>query len=67
MAQGRSTQIISTIKWIWTSTLSIKNDLSLETHRVHARAAPPEGEGRALDGEVDSQVGGNPDISPLSL
>ena len=29
MAQGRSTQIISTIKWIRTSRLSIKNPLSL--------------------------------------
>jgi len=29
MAQGRSTKIISMIKWIWTSRLSIKNSLSL--------------------------------------
>ena len=28
MAQGRSTKIISMIKWIWTSRLSIKNSLS---------------------------------------
>jgi hypothetical protein len=28
MAQGRSTQIISKIEWIWTSRLSIKNSLS---------------------------------------
>ena len=30
MAQGRSTQIISMIKWIRTSRLSIKNSLSLQ-------------------------------------
>ena len=29
MAQGRSTKIISMIKWIWTIRLSIKNYLSL--------------------------------------
>jgi len=29
MAQGRSTKIISMIKWIWTSRWSIKNSLSL--------------------------------------
>jgi len=29
MAQGRSTEIISMIKWIQTSRLSIKNSLSL--------------------------------------
>ena len=29
MAQGRSTKIISMIKWIQTSKLSIKNSLSL--------------------------------------
>ena len=28
MAQGRSTKIMSMIKWIWTSRLSIKNPLS---------------------------------------
>jgi hypothetical protein len=27
MAQGRSTQVISSMKWIWTSRLSIKNSL----------------------------------------
>ena len=30
MAQGRSTQIISMIKWIRTSRLSTKNSLSIE-------------------------------------
>ena len=31
MAQGRSTKIIPTIKWIRTRRLSIKNSLSLQT------------------------------------
>jgi len=35
MAQGRSTKIISMIKWIRTSRLSVKNSLSC------AAAAPP--------------------------
>ena len=30
MAQERTTQVISTIKWIWTSRLSIKNPVSSE-------------------------------------
>jgi len=33
MAQGRSTKIISMIKWIRTSKLSIKNSLCSRTHR----------------------------------
>ena len=33
MAQGRSTQIISMIKWIWTNRLSIKNSLSTPGRR----------------------------------
>ena len=32
MARGRSTKIISMIKWIRTSRLSIKNSLSLKGH-----------------------------------
>ena len=48
MAQGRSTKIISTIKWIRTSRLSIKNSLSL--------SVGPELLGRAVEhrlGEED--------------
>ena len=42
MAQGRSTKIISMIKWIRTSRLSIKNSLSLTVAdvAVAAVAAP---------------------------
>jgi len=37
MAQGRSTKIISKIKWIWTSRLSIKNSLSVRSETAHER------------------------------
>ena len=37
MAQGRSTKIISTIQWIWTSRLSIKNSVSLYRRTGYTR------------------------------
>ena len=40
-AQGRSTKIISMIKWIWTSRLSIKNSLSLRLRGVLVVTSPP--------------------------
>jgi len=43
MAQGRSTEIISMIKWIRTSRLSMKNSLSSQT------PALSHGPGQALD------------------
>jgi len=44
MAQGRSTKIISMIKWIRTSRLSIQNSLSLESGRSRAELASGTGE-----------------------
>jgi len=42
MAQGRSTKIISTIKWIRTSRLSIKKSLSARRHaRTRTRPGGP--------------------------
>ena len=35
VVQGRSTKVISTIKWIRTSRLSIKNSFSLDTPVLH--------------------------------
>ena len=37
MAQGRSTKIISMLKWIWTSRLSIKKSLSLHRNARRVR------------------------------
>ena len=39
MAQGRSTQVISMIKWIWTTRLSLKNSLSLDAWQACDEAA----------------------------
>ena len=39
MAQGRSTKIITMIKWIGTSRLSIKNPLSLQGATMTSSAA----------------------------
>ena len=47
MAQGWSTKIISMIKWIWTSRLSIKNSLSQDTVRGEGALAGQSGRPRA--------------------
>jgi len=42
MAQGRSTEIISVIKWIWTSRLCIKKSISVPHSRDRGRVWVPE-------------------------
>ena len=42
MAQGRSTEIISVIKWIWTSRLRIKKSLSVPHSLDGGRVWVPE-------------------------
>jgi len=49
MAQGRSTKIISMIKWIRTSRLSIKNPLSLHVLPVRMYVCASAAERNCID------------------
>jgi len=66
MAQGRSSKIISMIKWIWTIRLSIKNSLSVHTAgcerflgQVNLLAINADGGGGILDSECPTGRAGN--------
>jgi len=64
MAQGRSTEIITMIKWIRTSRLSIKNYLSLFLVVPSSLASGPELETKNLLKETES--GGRRTKTPSS-
>ena len=55
MAQGRFTTIISMIKWIWTSRLSVNNSLSPRVYGTAGRAMP---RGR-IELSCESELGTN--------